>query len=116
MKSARYGLSRQLQAFFETELCGLFKFDAATILPPEPAPRPEGWSHLRRPPFGKFRELISVQFAQYNMEIASPNEKPPLGEISIFHHDGQESGPLDQTTWERIGAFVRKREGQYVNV
>lgn len=109
-KSARLGLSRNLLAFFETELCGLFRFDQVKFLPPEDASRPIGWSALRRPPFGKYRELISIQFGPYDLSVASPNEAPPLGEIILTHPDGHEVGPLDQTTWQRIGLLIRNNE------
>lgn len=110
MKSARFGLSRHLQVFFETELCGLYRFDEIQILPAEDAPRPEGWSVLRRAPFGKYRELITIRFAMYELSVASPNENPPLGEITLIHPDGEERGPLDHATWKRIGAFIRERD------
>lgn len=109
-KSARFGLSRHLQVFFETELRGRFRFDEISFLPAEPAPLPDGWHALRRPPFGKYRELIAIRFGQYDMSVASPNEKPPLGEIMLVYPGGQEYGPLDSITWQRIGAFIRERE------
>lgn len=111
-KSARFGLSRHLQAFFETELCGLYRFDQVVILPAEKAPLPEGWSPLRRSPFGKYRELIIVRFAMYELAVSSPNEKPPLGEITLEHPDGREYGPLDHATWQRIGKIIRERDAR----
>lgn len=110
MKSARYGLSRQLQTFFETELCGLYRFDQAEFLPPEEAARPEGWSHLRRPPYGKWRERIEVRFGVYDLSAASSNESPPLGEIKLASPEGEVSGPLDHETWRRMGEFIWNRE------
>lgn len=110
MKSARYSLSRHLPEFFDTELRGLYRFDQITVLPPEDAPRPEGMSHLRRPPFGKYRELVAARFGPYDLSVYSPNERPPLGEVVLTYADGEISGPLDQATWQRLGAFIRNRE------
>jgi len=110
MKSARYALSRHLPVFFETELRGVYRFDEITVLPPEDAPRPEGMSPLRRPPYGKYRELVSARFGSYDLEVYSPNERPPLGEVVLKYPDGEISGPLDQVTWQRLGTFIRNRE------
>lgn len=110
MKSPRHGLSRHLQVFFETELCGRYRFDRVAFLPAEKAPLPEGWSPLRRSPFGKWRELVAIRFGIYDLSVASPNETPPLGEIRLVHPDGEEYGPLDTATWQRIGKFIRERE------
>jgi hypothetical protein len=116
MKSARFGLSRHIQIFFETELCGLFRFDQIEFLEPEDAPRPPGMSVLRRPPFGKHREIVAVQFGAYNLSVCSPNEAPPLGEIVLTIRDGHtERGPLDETTWKKIGEFIRTRERDISN-
>lgn len=111
MKSPRVGLSRHIQVFFETELCGRYRFDEVVFLPPEEAARPAGWSPLRRPPFGRHRELVAIQFGAYDLSVASPNEKPPLGEILLVHPDGREYGPLDEATWKRLGNLIRTREG-----
>lgn len=110
MKSPRLGLSRHVQVFFEVDLCGLFRFDQAEIDQPEQAELPKGWSPLRRPPLGKYREIVSVRFGVYNLRVSSPSEVPPLGEIVLIHPDGRESGPLDETTWKRMGAIVRAFE------
>lgn len=110
MRSARFGLSRHLQVFFETELCGLFRFDQVEFMQPEAAPLPEGWSKLRRPPFGRNREKVEVRFGTYDLAILSPNEVPPLGEIVLTHAGGVERGPLDEATWKRMGTIIRERE------
>lgn len=111
MKSARFGLSRHVQVFFETELCGLYRFDQIEIMMPEDAPRPEGWSVLRRPPFGRHREVITVRFGLYELSVLSPNEAPPLGEVVLeLPGDEKVSGPLDEATWKRIGTTIRDRE------
>lgn len=115
MKSARHGLSRHLLAFFETELCGLFRYQDAELMPAEDAPLPAGWSPLRRPPHGKYRELVAVRFGVYDLSVASPNECPPLGKITLAHPSGDEYGPLDDSTWKRIGAFIRNRERDFTN-
>lgn len=110
MKSARYGLSRHIQAFFDIELRGIFRFDQAAVAPPEEAPRGELPGMSR--PFGKYREIVAIQFGQYDLSVASSNEKPPLGEVMLSCPDGKEFGPLDQVTWQRLGAFIRKQEGK----
>lgn len=115
MKTARFGLSRHIQAFFETELCGLFRFDQVTIRPPESAAHPVGLHPLRRPPFGRHREIVEIRFGQYDLAVSSPNEKPPLGEIVLSHPDGEETGPLDYVTWQRIGSLIRNREREISN-
>ena len=110
MKSPRIGLSRHVQVFFETELLGLYRFDQAEFAVTEEAPRPPGMSPLRRPPFGWHREIVEVRFGTYDLSVSSPNEAPPLGEIVLVHPDGEERGPLDDTTWKQIGTFIRTRE------
>lgn len=114
MKAVRLGLSRHVQVFFETELCGLFRFDQVDFMQPEAAKVPTGWSPLRRPPFGKHREVVEVRFGTYDLSVASPNEVPPLGEVVLTHADGKERGPLDEATWKHIGSIIRERESRNV--
>lgn len=110
IRSARNSLSRHLPIFFDTELRGLYRYDDAQKLPPESAPHPEGMSALRRPPYGKYRELVEIRFGPYDLSVFSSNERPPLGEVVLIYADGEISGPIDQATWQRLGAFIRNRE------
>lgn len=110
MKSARYAISRHIPIFFDTELRGLYRYDQVAMLPPETASKPEGWGQ-RRAPYGKYREIVAIRFGQYDLTVSSPNESPPLGQVTLAYPDGEVAGPLDQETWRRIGRLIRNREG-----
>lgn len=104
--NGRAGLFRQLQQFFETELCGVYRWDGVAHFPAEKTNRVEG----ERPnAFGKLKEIVAVRFGDYDLTVFSPNEDPPLGWAMLNYPNGAVEGPLDQTTWARIGAFIRSQ-------
>ena len=100
----------------ELELRGLYRFDDVAFMPAEPAILPDGWPEYRRPPLGKYRELVLIRFGLYDLEVQSPVCHPPLGLIMLTHADGVETGPLDSTVWKRIGKFIRHRERKLAHV
>jgi hypothetical protein len=74
----------------------------------------------RRNPEGKYRPVLKIDFGRFRLELRSPSYEPdegsgeahtPLGLIRVDHLDSGDfcQGPLDHTTWERAGQFVRER-------
>ncbi len=74
------------------------------FLPPENAVPPLG---KKRPVEGKYRDVVTVQFGEFDLSVLAPNEAPPLGRIELFSPDGRIEGPLDSETWKRLGVYVR---------
>lgn len=100
-------LLRQGQAFFLSDMVGVFEWGDVTVAPPELMP-PE----LRRDAgVGKFKEMERLVFGQWEILICSSHEKPPLGEVSLRERGFSEGllivGPLDPVTWSRIGQYIR---------
>lgn len=96
-----------LRAFFEQELRGIGTWDDVTVLDGELA---DEWPHKRRNPYGLHKEIAAVKFRDYELTVKSPFEAPPLGLVECRHGDQVECGPLDQTTWTRLGKFIRNNE------
>lgn len=116
MLHARSLLIRQVQCFFEEKLCGLYRWQTSgnpddeltpgvvRIRPPEKYPKEKGRRQLDK-------EVVAVDFGPYSLLVASPEEKPPVGNIIIFHQTlGSLEGPLDAATWARVEAFIKKGE------
>jgi hypothetical protein len=105
--NGRAGLFRQLQVFFETELCGLYRWDQVAHFAAQRSDKIEG----ERPnAFGKLKEIVGVRFDNYDLTVFSPNEDPPLGWAMLNYPNDVIEGPLDQSTWARIGAFIRSQK------
>ena len=99
-----------LRAFFEQELCDLGTWDDVVVKPGELA---EKWPHDRRNPYGNYKEIAAITFRDYELTVKSPFEAPPLGLVECRLGDQVESGPLDQTTWTRLGKFIRNNEASH---
>lgn len=109
---ARAALFRQLQAFFETELRGLYKI--SDFVPHEPQPAEERTERGRRFAYGKLKEIVEGRFGPFEVLIASPLEVPPLGRVTLRHPDLQISGPLDPATFAKMGAAVKHQQQERV--
>lgn len=104
--SRLYGL---LRAFFEQELRGIATWDDVTVLKGELA---DLWPHRRRNPFGRFKEIAAITFGDYEITVKSSEEAPPLGLVCWQHGGLIDQGPIDQTTWTRLGKFIRDKEAR----
>lgn len=100
-------LLRQAQAFFLSDLVGVFEWGDVQVAAPELMPPAE----RRDAGVGKFREMERLVFGPWEILICSSHEKPPLGEVSLKEAEFSEGwlivGPLDPATWSRIGAHIR---------
>lgn len=121
MINARRGLVSMVRGFFDTQVGDLLHYNSAYWYAGEPAPR-EG---NRRNPEGPHRALVRVGFGkcvspppspdgeptyEFEMEVASPGDQPPLGMIRLYHHQNLiEQGPLDSATWARAGRAIREQ-------
>lgn len=110
--SARGRLMGQARTFFESELRGLFNWDAVghqQAEPSEPLPPSRGHPRGCRNPLGKYSEIVAVTFGDFELELQSPEEAPPLGLVTLTHRNAvAHEGPLDQSTWARMGSFIRE--------
>lgn len=100
-------LLRQAQAFFLSDMVGVFDWGEVQVAPPELMP-PE---QRRDAGVGKFREMERLSFGPWEILLCSSHEKPPLGEVSLreggFSAGPLIVGPLDPATWRRIGEYIR---------
>lgn len=116
-------LLRHAQDFFLSDLVGLYSFQDTRIAPPEMRPAiPPNIEHRkrreemeRRQGLGKWLEQVRIEFKPWEILIYSSVERPPLGEVVLRDFDsGWEaiSGPLDPTTWAKIGKHLRSNAHQ----
>lgn len=106
---ARAALFRQIQAFFETQLLGLFRYGDVSFRPAEEAPRIIG---KRRYAYGKEKEIVHANFGVYDLKLLSPTEAPPLGRIEFGRTNGSQveslvTGPIDPETFKRAASVIR---------
>lgn len=108
--NARKQLFRQLQQFFEQHLTGLWTISDVAFEPPELLPKERGRRQLHR-------EIVTGYFGAYTICLSSPEEKPPLGEISCTSFHGLSvRGPLDARIWELIAAEIKLDPGGHFDV
>lgn len=108
MISAAGRLFGVLRAFFEQELRDVCTWDQVKVLDAELAEREK---YDRRNRYGDHKEIAAVAFGDYEITVSSPFQAPPLGLVQCRHGDQEvESGPLDQSTWTRLGKFIRDNE------
>jgi hypothetical protein len=105
---ARAALFRHLRAFFETQTIGMFRVNDCRIHVAEPAEK--NTERRRRYAFGREKEIVEVDFGDYNMKVESPLECPPLGRVVLRWPGGEVVGVIDQTTFDRAGEAVRSRQ------
>jgi hypothetical protein len=118
MIRANLALTRQAQDFFRRHLVGIYRWDDVVFLPKERNDLPEiivtarGRRRRTERAEGKFHAIVQMQFPGrdgiWQIRIEGPNEHPPLGWIEL---DGPDiiDGPLDSSTWDRIGEFIKKK-------
>ncbi len=99
-----------LRAFFEQELRGIGTWDDVVPMDSELADKER---HNRRNRYGDYKEIAAIKFRDYELTVKSPFEAPPVGLVECRYGDTVESGPLDQTTWTRLGKFIRQNEATH---
>lgn len=106
MINVRAGLFGALRSFIEQQACGLVTWNGVKVLPGIPAePLPNG----RRNPHGRFKEIATIEFGDYELTASSPDADPPLGWIALEWDGGKYEGPLDQTVFDEMGKIIRQR-------
>lgn len=110
---ARSILYRHLHEFFDRYLAGKFQWSEIEHMAAELAVIPEGKT---RNPLGKFKEVVHVRFGIFDLEIASPEETPPLGRVTLQSPDGKIEGPPDSELWKQIAAAIARQHEVKENV
>lgn len=106
MINGRLILYRHLQDFFEREIFEQYRWHQVRHCDPELAAVPAG---RRRNPLGRDRETARVLFDDYELEIASSEETPPLGRVTLMIAGREKiEGPIDPATWAKMGAYIRQ--------
>lgn len=107
MITARKRLMTAAREFFERELCGAFRWDEVAHHMPEHAEKgPRG----KRNPLGKYRERIAMSFGDFQLEVASSEDAPPLGQIRLLERDElRVEGPIDTVTWAQAGRAIKEQ-------
>jgi len=113
MIRARAALLRQAQDFFQRHLLDLYRWETVSIAPPDknaqPVPEINSRGRKRRPerPEGKYHAIVEIEFGIWGLTVEGPNERPPLGWLTLSAHEKLE-GPLDAATWQRFGEHIKK--------
>lgn len=104
MLSSRALLIRQLQQFFELHLVGLYRWPGSELRAPEKQEKVRGRRQLDK-------EMVVVDFDGYSLLIKSPDDSPPLGEITLFdtRNGSSVKGILDEATWVRIADYIKEK-------
>ena len=106
----RAALFSHAREFISRQLAGLYSWN--DVVPGIDLPSELG-KHGRRNPLGKWKEIVEICFGPYILRIHSPEEHGPLGLVELeFEHKLIDSGPIDQRTWDRLGAFIRDNKDQ----
>ena len=116
-------LLRHAQDFFHSDLVGLYRWDQVRIaapelreaIPPNIDRRDRRRLMEEREGKGKYLEQERLHFGPWEILIYSAQERGPVGHISLRDFEtAQElvTGPLDPSTWERIGEYIRTSHGQ----
>jgi hypothetical protein len=105
MIRARSSLIRQLQEFFEKAPDGPYKWADVTLRPPEKAEKIVGYRQ-------EDKEIATVDFGVYALQLSSPNQEPPLGRIVLFNLDRGMlvDGPADSVTWDAAARAIKESE------
>lgn len=81
-----------------------------------PVPLAEIPQGKTRNPTGKYCEIVHVRFGVFDLEIASPEQTPPLGRVTLKSPDGIVEGPPDPETWKKIAAQIARNHEVKSNV
>ena len=112
MIRARVQLMRLLQEMFEKHLRGLYRWGQVEFHVAEQAEKLPGKS---RQAFGKYREIVSIRFGDYDLVVESSNERPPLGHVILTGPTGTiEEQSLDGVVLDRIGQVIRNQQKELV--
>lgn len=123
MIQAQSRLIGQLRSFVEGRLCGVGEWNDVRVADSAPSDRPkriERGGDWRERQTGRWKELAVISFGQYEIEIRSPDEHPPLGWLDLrVEGITVSSGPLDHAIWENFAAYIiengmRKDHGQRI--
>ena len=105
MIHARQQLFSLVRAMFDGHLRGLYCWDDLVMHVPEAVDNSPGRS---RRPFGKFKEVVSVRFGDYDLTLESSHERPPLGRVTLTGPAGTiEEQSLDSAVLDRIGEIIK---------
>lgn len=111
MIQARRALFSHLRLFVERELVGLFTWNdvrEGVTYPSEMI----GKFKNRRNPLGDDKEIVEICLGAYVIRVSSPVERGPCGLVEFVAPDAVavEIGPLDQSSFNRLGEIIRKSE------
>lgn len=96
------------RGFFEREIPGIYSWDDVEKRPAEPSdPDPETG---KVNPREKFKERVVLVFDEFRLEVDTCQQVPPLGSVKLFtDNELRADGPLDVSTWAKIGSAIRER-------
>lgn len=109
----RSALHRQVQAFFLEHLLGVYSWEQVTTKKAEAVVRDvkENGTPL---PFeaGKTHDKVEMYFGPFDLLVLGPfeDDKHPMGLIRISSRGGSCEGPLDATTWQKVGDFIKQNK------
>lgn len=109
---ARTALFTHVRAFFDAHLLGLYRYDDCLVRPAQPVEEVPG---RRRFAEGKEREIVHVNFGDFDLVVLSPVEAPPLGrvELGVRTSEGVRnlvSGPIDTTTFALAASAIKTHQ------
>lgn len=118
MIRSQIALLRHAQDFFASDLTGLYRWDRVKIAAPElrPVIPPNAPIKERRRLMeeregkGKYLEQERLHFGPWEILIYSAQERGPIGEVTLRVFDNSRevvTGPLDPSTWAKIGEHIR---------
>lgn len=124
MTHARRALFAHLRLFVERELGGLFSWDQVEHHPGYPSEdvhRTKTDAHgrvwmigaPRKNPAGPLKEIVEIKVGAFVVRLHSPHERGPCGLLEVEFPDAGsmiEVGPIDQSSFNRLGKMIRDRE------
>lgn len=114
----RSALHRQVQMFFHEHLVGVYSWEDVQTRRAEPVKR-ETKPNGTPLPFeaGKFRDKVEIYFGPFDLVALGPYEddRHPCGLIRCSTPRGSCEGPLDATTWQKIGDFIKQNKQEEVD-
>jgi hypothetical protein len=121
MIRTKIALLRHAQEFFRSDLLGVYSWDKDVkidppelreALPPNLSAPDRRRRMEAREGGGKYLEKERLRFGPWEILIYSAQERGPIGEVTLRRTDGFEvrdlvAGPLDPSTWAKIGEYIR---------
>jgi hypothetical protein len=95
IQSSPVAILRILRQFFETDLCGMCRWDAVRI---------------DREEENRVEIGFSVGKGRYRITVNPPGDDPPfpLGRVLLIGAQAHIEGPLDSVTWARIAQAIKE--------